>query len=142
MSARKDPFVAFRFELRIDAMPPAGFSEVSGLSLQADVHDHVEGGNIAGIHRFPGQIRQGNLTLKRGLADRTLWTWFYGMAGGQVARRNGSVLVFDRAAGQVAMEIQFYRAFPVRWVGPDLNAGQSQIAIETLELAHAGLRWV
>jgi phage tail-like protein len=31
------------------------------------------------------------------------------------------------------------RAFPVKWTGPDLKATGSEVAIETLEIAHEGI---
>ena len=31
------------------------------------------------------------------------------------------------------------RAFPVKWVGPDLKASSSEVSIETLEIAHEGI---
>jgi len=56
-----------------------------------------------------------------------------------VRRRNGTILVRDPSGGQVVMEWQFRRAFPAKWTGPDLSAGQNNVAMETLELAHEGL---
>ncbi len=141
MTQRTDPFSAFRFELRLDDLPAAGFSEITGLSLQTDVQDYAEGGLVGAVHRFPGQTRQTNLTLKRGLVDRRIWDWYFQLTRGQMRFRSGSIVVLAPDGGHPAMEIQFYRAFPVKWSGPDLNAGQSQIAVETLELAHGGLTW-
>ena len=141
MPLRSDPFPAFRFELRLDDLPVAGFSEIAGLSLQTDVQDYAEGGLVGSIHRFHGQTRQSNLTLKRGLVDRRLWDWYFKLTQGQVRYRNGSIVVLSPDGGDTTMEVQFYRAFPVKWSGPDLNAGQSQIAVEALELAHGGLTW-
>jgi phage tail-like protein len=40
------------------------------------------------------------------------------------------------------MEWEFKGAFPTKWVGPDLNATQNSVAVETLELAHQGLKRV
>ena len=30
-------------------------------------------------------------------------------------------------------------AYPIKWVGPQLKAGASEVAIETFELAHNGI---
>jgi phage tail-like protein len=30
-------------------------------------------------------------------------------------------------------------AFPIKWTGPNLNAGSNQIATESLEIVHEGL---
>jgi len=35
---------------------------------------------------------------------------------------------------------RFKRGLPVRYVGPAMNAAQSQIAIEELEIGHEGLK--
>jgi phage tail-like protein len=40
----------------------------------------------------------------------------------------------------VAAEWQVRDAFPCKWIGPDLAAEQSTVAIETVELCHHGLR--
>jgi phage tail-like protein len=34
----------------------------------------------------------------------------------------------------------FGEAFPIKWTGPNLNAGSNQIATEALEIVHAGLQ--
>jgi hypothetical protein len=34
----------------------------------------------------------------------------------------------------------FVKAYPVRWVGPILQGDNNELAIETLELAHAGIQ--
>jgi phage tail-like protein len=36
-------------------------------------------------------------------------------------------------------EWRFKEAFPAKWLGPELNATQSQVAVETVELCHHGL---
>ncbi len=65
---RNDPFLAFRFEVRFDDLAVAAFSEISGLQLETDVHDHQEGGLNEFVHKFPGRTTQTNLTLKRSRA--------------------------------------------------------------------------
>ena len=137
--ARNDPFPAFRFEVKLDDLPVAGFSEVSGLQVETEVQDYAEGGLNTHILKFPGRIKQSNLTLKRGIVDRELWNWFQDLIRGNVRLRGGSIVVRDPSGGQVLMEWQFQRAFPAKWVGPELSATQNSIAVETLELAHRGI---
>ena len=45
--------------------------------------------------------------------------------------------VQDYREGGVNEYIQ--RAYPVKWVGPNLRATTAEVAVETLELAHDGL---
>jgi phage tail-like protein len=138
-SARKDPFGAFRFELRIDDLPVAGFSTCTGLQLETEVLDYNEGGQNKIVLKFPGRTKQANLVLKRGIIDRQLWDWYFDLTQGKVKFRNGSIIVHDASGSEDVMEWQFTRAFPAKWVGPELNAMQGTLATETLELCHEGL---
>ena len=36
----------------------------------------------------------------------------------------------------------FKRGLPLQWAGPTLNASQSAVAIETMEIAHEGLELI
>lgn len=137
--SRTDPFLAFRFEVRLDDLAVGGFSECSGLALETEVQDYPEGGLNGTLHRFPGRTRQTNLVLKRGIVDRVLWDWYFRLTQGTVELRNGSVAVLDPSGGEVVAEWQFRGAFPCKWQGPDLNAAQSSVAVETLEICHQGL---
>jgi phage tail-like protein len=136
---RNDPFLSFRFEIDLDDFAVSAFSECSGLQLETEVMDYPEGGLNTFVHKFPGRTKQVNIQLKRGIADRKIWDWYYDVTQGKVLFRNGTVRAFD-AAGSAVMEWRFFNAFPCKWIGPSLNALQSSVAIETLELCHQGLQ--
>jgi phage tail-like protein len=137
--ARNDPFLAFRFEIKLDDLSVGGFSECSGIQLETEVHDYAEGGLNTHWHKFPTRTKQTNITLKRGIVGKELWDWYYKLTQGEVKFRNGSILVHDPSGEQVVMEWQFRQAFPCKWLGPELNATQNNVAVETLELCHHGL---
>lgn len=137
--SRSDPFVAFRFEIRLDDFAMGGFSECSGLQLETEIQDYSEGGLNTHLHKFPTRIKQINITLKRGIVDRELWNWYYALHQGELRFRNGSIVVHDPAGEKAVMEWQFRRAFPAKWVGPELNASQNNVAVESIELCHHGL---
>lgn len=139
-SDRQDPFVAFRFQVRIDGLPVAGFSSCTGLQLDTDVLDYPEGGENSHLLKFPVRTKVTNIVLKRGIVDRTVWDWYYDLTQGTVSLRNGSVVVQDPSGARVVVEWQFDRAFPVKYIGPELNATQNNVAVETLELCHQGLK--
>ena len=141
-ASRNDPIPAFRFEVNFLGMPPAGFSEVTGLQMELDPQEYQEGGQNSFVHKFPSRTKQSNLTLKRGIVDRIMWDWFYDLTQGIVKRRGGSITLHDPSGGPVVMVWAFEDAFPTKWVGPDLNATQNSVAVETLELAHQGLKRV
>lgn len=136
---RQDPYVAFRFEIRFDDLPVGGFSECSGLQLETEVQDYAEGGFNQHVRKFPGRTKQTNITLKRGIVDRELHDWYLDLVKGTVLLKNGSILVHDTSGKNVDIEWQFQRAFPCKWFGPDLNATQNNVAVETIEICHQGL---
>lgn len=137
---RDDPFVAFRFEVKVGDFAVAGFSECTGLTIETDVHDYQEGGENTYVHRFPTRTKYVNLVLKRGIVDRTLFDWYIALTRGDVRRHRVTITMRDPAgSSDPVAEWELQRAFPVKWQGPDLNATQNTIAVETLDLAHDGL---
>jgi phage tail-like protein len=116
-----------------------GFSECSGLEISLDVEEYREGGNNGTVLRFPSRIKWQNLRFKRGMAlSDDLWNWHYSFTQGKVQRRDGLIALQDEEHNPVKVW-KFTRGLPVKWTGPTLNAAQSQVAIEELEIAHEGL---
>jgi phage tail-like protein len=139
---RTDPFVAFRFEVQIDGLGSAGFSDCSGLNYEVEAHEYVEGGLNDRVWRFATRGRQENLVLKRGIVDRELWDWFSSVLGGAPSRHSGAVVVKDHSGSTDVLKIAFRDAFPVKWRGPELSAAGSTVAMEMIELAHHGIERV
>src|SRR3954471_9366672 len=53
------------------------FTQISGFSAQVDVLEYPEGGINDFMHRLPSRIKQGNITLKRGItSEKALLNWF------------------------------------------------------------------
>ena len=119
-----------------------GFSECGGLEMSLQVEEFREGGNNGRLLKFPTRVTWSNITLKKGVSSGTaLWDWHYGFTAGQGSRRDGViVLLNDR---QVPNNIWYFRrGLPVKYTGPALNATQSSVAIESIEIAHEGLSQV
>lgn len=137
--ARVDPFSAFNFLVEIDGMLAGGFSECSGLSVETDVFEYREGGVNDFTHRFAGATKSPNLVLKHGLTVLDgLWEWHQDVVSGTITRRNGSIFLLDERRVPLTWW-DFRQAYPVRWNGPDLQAGSASVAFETIELVHQGL---
>lgn len=135
---RIDPFLNFNFRVEIDGLQVAAFHECSGLDSTIDVIEHREGGGP--VRKLPGVTRYSNITLKRGITDnRELYDLHLKCIEGKVTRKNGSIILMDRADQEVA-RWDFSQAWPAKWIGPSLSAEGNDVAIETLELAHEGLR--
>lgn len=136
---RLDPVGTFRFQVRFDNVPPGGFSDCTGISLETEVYEYHEGGVNTHVWKFATRTKQANVTLKRGIVDGVMWSWYQSIVSGDMQFRNGTIAVLDPAGREPAIEFQLVQAFPVKWVGPDLSAGQNLIAVETIELAHQGI---
>jgi phage tail-like protein len=137
----QDIYSSSRFYVMIDSMAQAVFTELSGLQVETEVMEYAEGGNNDFVHRLPGRTRVGNITLKRGItSSNDLFKWYMAIASGhKIDRRNISLVMYD-TAGVELMRWNFLGAYPVKWVGPQFDATGNVSAVETLELAHAGLQ--
>jgi phage tail-like protein len=136
---RTDPYLSFNFLVEIEGLVVGGFSDVSGFQAEIEVHDYREGGLNDYIHRLAGPARYpSNLVLKRGITDsQTLWQWHCDVRNGIVTRRNITIILLD-TAGRTVRAWHLEKAYPVRWVGPELKAETNTVAVETLELVHCG----
>ena len=100
---------------------------------------YEEGGTNNFIHRLPGRLKVGNVTLKRGLTkSNEFLKWCMGVRVQNVERRNVTVVMYD-AAGKPVVRWNFAGAYPVKWIGPQFTADSSGMAIESVELAHKGV---
>jgi len=136
-SQRKDPLPAFNFVVKLGQSAAGSFTECSGLDVSMKTQDFQEGGLNDRVHKLPGPSTQANLTLKRGVVDGQLWNWYLNLLSGNVDRRQVTLEVRGEDQSS-AMVVNFYSAYPVKWSGPSLSGKDSQLAVETLELAHFG----
>lgn len=128
-----------RFYVDIGERAQAVFTGLSGLEVEVETQEIKEGGNNSFIHRLPGRVSVGNITLKAGLtAGHDLYGWFRNICRGDIDKRNISVRMFDTQGRELA-RWNFAKAYPVRWVGPEFAADGALAAVEELELAHEGL---
>jgi phage tail-like protein len=128
------------------------FSECSGLELEADIKEYLEGGRNDGVVRRVGRVKLVPLVVKRGMflpepggtAESSLWTWLTDTVGGvrPVRRYDGEVEVQDASGGRVVARWSFDRALPSKVTGPALNAITGAVAIEEMHMVHEGLRLV
>ncbi len=154
MTRRVDPLLSFNFVITlvdsgstlafspydIQRSPLGGFSECSGLETTLEVEDYKEGGNNGTVLKFPTRVTWATLKLKRGIARyNDLWTWHYQFVEGQGKRRDGLIILMDQQQN-AAKVWQFLGGLPSRWIGPAMNATQSQVAFEEIEITHQGLK--
>jgi phage tail-like protein len=152
--SRIDPLPAFNFYLSLvdttdllgtvislgSSYFVAGFSECTGMEATLEVAEYREGGVNDHVHKFPTRATHSNITLRRGLIYLydELWTWHNQFVRGVGKRKDGLIVLRDEARRPQKVW-KFKRGIPMKWVGPSLNASQSAVAIESLEISHEGL---
>lgn len=137
--ARQDPLRGFRFLLEIDGITSAGFMRVKGLSREVKYESFREGGVNDYEHKLVTQVVYPVVVLERGLALDDLWAWAQATADGEVERKNVRIRLQDEV-GEKQWAWQIEWALPVKWSVSDLDSTSPQVLIESLELAHHGLR--
>lgn len=141
-----NPLMGYRFLVEISGIITGGFSDVSGLQAETEVETIREGGLNSYAYKLPKATTYSNLILKRGItspSSELMWAWYRGVIAGKVLRMPVFIMLQneDRTINPTAIWCA-WDAYPVKWVGPDLRADSSHVAIETLELAHHGIERV
>lgn len=139
VGARKDPYRVYNFLVEIDGIARAGFQECSGMDSTQDPIEYREGNEPLTVRKLPGMVTYSNITLNRGITDDAeLWQWRQQVMDGNVERKNGSIVLLDDAGGE-KVRWNFVNGWPTKWTGPSLNATGTEVAIESLEIAHEGV---
>ena len=119
-----------------------GFSECSGLETTLETEDFREGGNNGKALKFPTRVTWSSIRLRRGMAlSDDLWLWHRSFVEGKGKRRDGIIALQNDLRIPIRIWI-FRRGLPVKWTGPSLDAAQSRVAIEELDIGHEGLELV
>ena len=137
--ARSDPFRGFRFLVEIEGLTSGGFQKVKGLQREVKHESYREGGVNEYEHKLFSQVSFPAVVLERGLARDDLWQWALDASEGQIKRKTVWIRL-QNEAGEKAWAWQLDWALPVKWSATDLDAQASQVVMESLELAHHGLR--
>jgi phage tail-like protein len=137
---RDDPYLSFNFRVEIDSVAIAGFAEAELPEGRIEAVAYREGTDPSAAARLlPGRVEWGPVILRRGFTgEPALFQWWSEVLQGSVARRDVSIVLLDEARDEVARWL-VRRAWPQKWVGPDLRGLGNEVAIETLELAHEGV---
>jgi phage tail-like protein len=147
---RHDPQTAFCFRVEIAGKAPensvqAFFKSASGLKSESEVVPYKEGGLNTTTHQLIGPTKWPNIVLKKGFTgDSTFITWrdeFLDDSQGRKLERRGGKICQLNSKLQVVATWHFVGGWPCKWEGPDFDASKSELSIETIEIAHEGLRF-
>lgn len=134
----------FSFVLKLGDDPTEyRFQEVSGLSVEIEIEQVVEGDDARHVYQIPKHSNHQNVTVKRGLADASspLMTWsrdtLQNLAN-PIKPHAIIVSLQDDKGDEVAMW-RVKQAWPVKWKLSVQTAAGAETAIESIEFAHGGI---
>lgn len=140
-----DPLLGCRFHVEFGKEIQAGFTEVSGLSVEIETETYKEGGENRFEHILPKNAKYEKIVLKKGVIDKdnNMWNWFQGTLEGKMKPKNLAILLLDPdPEGSAACRWEVENALPVKWEGSNLSGKSGEIFLETLTLVHQGLKKV
>lgn len=120
-----------------------GFSDVSGLTQEIEPIEYRDGlmpPSTVSLKR-PGLKKVSNISLKRGIVEHNneLFHWFNNNGEPNVERRDLIISLLNDE-GEPVMVWMITQAWPIKCEGPTLKASGSEIAIESIELVHEGIK--
>ena len=139
------PPVGFYFHLTFDGSKTtdidAAFQEVSGLTMNIDTKEIIQGGENSFTYKVPVRAKYENLVLKRGMipkkspmADWVTRTLQNGVIG-TIETKNIVITLLDEN-GNALCTWNFEKAYPIKWEMSGLSAEKSEIIIETLTFSY------
>jgi phage tail-like protein len=136
------PMPKFHFSVEWAPGTRIGFTEVTGLTSESEVIEYREGSSPL-FHKIkqPGLQKLANITLKRGTfqGDIEFNEWMDTISMNTVVRRDVTIKLLNENHEPV-ITWQVLNAWPVKVQSSDLKADGNEVAIETMELAHEGIK--
>lgn len=119
------------------------FQKVSGLAAEIDVVSRKEGGQQLYEHRLPNGASYGVLHLERGFAVASPLNIEFQLAFSAMQFLPGNAIVTLFAESGVPLRAwTFIKTYPVKWSTSELDATDSDVVIDTLELAYTRMQQV
>jgi len=135
------PLPKFYFQVKLGDTEVA-FQEVSGLDIEAQIIEYRHGNSPEfSTIKMPGIKKVGNVTLKKGVfvKDNAFWDWFNQIKMNTIERKTVTISLLDET-GAPTMVWTLNNAWPTKITGTDMKSDGNEVAVETIEVAHEGLK--
>ncbi|NES01815.1 MAG: phage tail protein [Okeania sp. SIO2F4] len=145
---------ACKFYFEADGITEKQILEVAGLSVESPV---AGDGGVLGSTKQGKKTRQAtptnekfsNVTVKLvATTDKDLYTWYKdcntndgGTSSWDSNRKAASVSAYDQG-GNIQARWEIVNAYPCKYEGPSFSAGDTNMANESLEIVHEGVKRV
>lgn len=140
--------LAMRFQVVADGINLGAWTSCEGLKVVFEYDTVISGGDYATPHYLPKSVAFDPVTLKRAVENphsATVQRWLSQIAqqwqsGVEATGTTVTITLLDVYQDLInpAASWTLANAFPKSWSGPTLGAKSSEIATETLVLAHQG----
>jgi len=136
-----DPYRSYNFRLEIGGVPEAYFHECANIGVKVQALKWRSGGNNQVVHRLPGRVEYGDVTLRYGLTKSSdMWKWLQTAVEGKVERKNISIVLLDNDGTTAVVTWHLNSAWISEWKGSTLNALGNEVAIEEMVLVFEELK--
>jgi len=113
------------------------FQSVSGLNVELETEQIAEGGENRFKHRLPVRTKFTNIILKRGLkVNSDLIKWCRDAVLDFNITPTDMTIILLNEEHEPLQTWNVVHAWPVKWEVTDLNAEESKITVESIELAY------
>lgn len=135
------PMPKFYFRVKWDSNEMS-FQEVSGLDVQSEEIKYRHGNSPEfSVIKMPGMKKFGNITMKKGVfkGDNKFWDWLVKIKMNTIKRVPVTISLLDEA-GKDTMIWTLTNAWPTKISSTDLKSEGNEVAIESIEIVHEGLK--
>lgn len=136
------PLAKFSFSVDFGDGVIVPFQEISGLNVETQPIEFRGGDSkVFSTAKMPGIKKLSDVTMKKGIFrdDKTFWDWVKDIKVNTVKRRDVVISLLDEK-GAPTMVWTLTNAWPVKITGTDMKSDGNEVAIETIVLAHEGLK--
>lgn len=135
-----DPYRSYNFQIQIRGVVEGHFTQCTNMGVKVDAISYREGGMQQIVHRLPGQVEYGDITLRYGLSSSSdLFNWMMSAVNGKVDRRTVAIVLLDADGVGEKLRWSLSNAWVAAWRAAPLDALGREVAIEELTLVYESI---